>query len=422
MQSTFIQNSMFLNLSLLVRAANTTFNEATESSQTVLQCNDIRHCRTLQSIIYGCFSTVFLCTWTALHLDAPYPPLLRRVRWMMVALVAPEIIFMNAFYDWTISSDLLKKILKNYPKCGWTETHAQFVRMGGFRLVDANGKMFRDCVKNGTINLPKVSKDEILGRSKGDLIAKSFAVIQTAWFVAQCICRRSQDLLLTELEITTLAHTLISFFIYFFWWHKPYEVTIPIEVPFKERRPEAIRGRDYNVEPRGGSYTNRNDYIQVPQTSNGIPSTSPPLSWYTRLGIKTLSVSEPKQLSILGRIVLSTIYFIVGGAFGAMHCLTWNSAFPTRTETHTWQISSSAVTVIGGTTLVYLINDSEVDCFLHRNVTAGRLVGKILFFILISMYCLARISLLILALLQLRALPYAGYETPSWTIFSPHIG
>ncbi|KAM6490660.1 hypothetical protein JOM56_014003 [Amanita muscaria] len=465
---------MFLNPSLLVRAANTTFNAAAESSP-MLQCKDIDHCRTLQGIIFGCFSTVFLCTWTAFHHDIPYPYLLGRVGWMMIALIAPEIVFMSAFKDWTSSSDLLKQILsecrqcyfqpssdnrvpqENYPECEWTETHAQFVRMKGFRLVDADGKTFLDCVKEGAIDLPKVSEDEILARSKGDPTAKIITVIQTAWFVFQCIHRRRQHLLVTQLEITTLAHTLINFFIYFFWWHKPYGVALPIEVPFKERRPETIGERDGKVESEG------NDNIQVPQTteigenptqppplsnddpsrtsdkglsvaskssddkgpaaaankelkfdveaSNGTTSTPPKLSWYTRLGIKTFSVSETEQLSIPGRIVLNTIWFIVGSGFGAMHCLAWNSVFPTRAEQLIWQVSSLIVTVFGGTTLINDIWDKLPD-----------LVGIILFFVIYLLYCAARLSLLVLALLQLRALPYAAYETPSWTIFYPHIG
>ncbi|KAM6490665.1 hypothetical protein JOM56_014008 [Amanita muscaria] len=451
---------MFLSPSLLVRAANTTFNAAVESS-LILQCNDIRDCRTLQSIIYGCFSTVFLCTWTALHLDVVYPSrLFRRVGWMMIALIAPELVLAKAFNDWRHTSNLLAKILKNYPECGWTETHAQFVRMGGFRL---NEKTFLDCVKDGTIDLPKVSKDEILARSKGDSIAKTITVIQTAWFVFQCIHRRSQDLLLTELEITTLAHTLINFFIYFCWWHKPYGVALPIEVPFKERRPETIGERDEKVESKRGS-SDGNEIIQVPQTTEigenptqpppnddpsrtsekGVPvatkssddkspvaaaykevksdvearnSTSPQLSWYTRLGIKTFSVSEAEQLSIHGRTVVSIIYFIVGGAFGAMHCLAWNSTFPTRAEQLTWQVSSLIVVVIGGTSLASVIHEREIS----NNEALVILFGMFAVFLL-PLYCLARVSLFVLALLQLRALPYAAYATPSWTIFYPHIG
>ncbi|KIL54021.1 hypothetical protein M378DRAFT_174482 [Amanita muscaria Koide BX008] len=369
---------------------------------------------------------------------------------MVLALIAPEGFFMRSFFHWTESSDLLKKILKNYPECGWTETHAQFVVMGGFRLVDGNGRTFLNRVKDGTIDLPKVSKDEILARSKGDLTAKIITVIQTAWFVFQCIHRRSQHLLLTQLEITTLAHTLINFFIYFFWWHKPYGVALPIEVPFKERLPETIGERDGKVESEGNDRENptqppriynddprRTSEIGLPvatksnddkgpaaaankelksdvEASNDTPSTLPQLSWYTRLGIKTFSVSNANQLSIPGRTVLSTIWFIVGGGFGAMHCLAWNSAFPTRAEQLIWQVSSLIVTVFGGITLMMIING------LYTRVT--NLVGAILLIVIVLMYCAARISLLVLALLQLRSLPYAGYETPSWSIFYPHIG
>jgi hypothetical protein len=30
-------------------------------------CNDINNCRTISSIVWSCFSTIFLCTWVSLH-------------------------------------------------------------------------------------------------------------------------------------------------------------------------------------------------------------------------------------------------------------------------------------------------------------------------------------------------------------------
>src|SRR6266550_3123053 len=33
------------------------------ASHVSQECKDINHCRTLQNIIYTCFSTIFLCTW-----------------------------------------------------------------------------------------------------------------------------------------------------------------------------------------------------------------------------------------------------------------------------------------------------------------------------------------------------------------------
>ena len=81
-------------------------------------CNDVHDCRTVPSIVFNCASTIFLCTWVALHLDVPDDPweawwerLLSRIGWMMLALLAPELILLWAFYDWGDSStDLMRKL------------------------------------------------------------------------------------------------------------------------------------------------------------------------------------------------------------------------------------------------------------------------------------------------------------------------
>jgi hypothetical protein len=88
---------------------------ATSSSTT---CNDIHDCRTVPSIIFNCASTIFFCTWIALHLDVPENPWeawwkspLRRIGWMIIALLAPEVVLLAAFGDWADSSDdLMRKV------------------------------------------------------------------------------------------------------------------------------------------------------------------------------------------------------------------------------------------------------------------------------------------------------------------------
>lgn len=494
---------MLLDPLLVVRAANATFNGTADSSPT-LQCKDIDNCRTLPSIVYGCLSTVFLCTWTALHLNVPREPKkpnpLRRVWTMLGALLGPEVVFAFAFGDWTDSSEMLRKILEYSPTCGWTETHAQFAVMGGFRIKYADGetelmreeKLF-DCVKDGTIDLPHISEAQILERSKADPIAKTLTVLQTAWFVIQCIHRGSQRLPLTELEITTLGHTLINFFIYWFWWYKPLGISFPIDVPSKKPRPQKnylaeAEGQDEKKESKQNSSDNVITQFLKPDNSDqgegrsdalddvlsfmsheGYPApqiaptteveekfpptlddrgkaperdiladfklsddkstpnepkvdveaaevTPPRFSLYTRIGIKAFSV-DADTLSPLGLIVLNIIFFIIGGSFGAMHCLAWNSQFPTRAEQYLWQISSLIVTIIGGTVMVMAVNISDEGDYWESEKKPGPWIAIVISFI----YSSARISLLILALLQLRALPYAAYVTPSWSMFYPHI-
>ena len=106
---------MILDPSLLaLRAANATLNIAATMPHQQ-QCTDIDHCRTLQSIIHTCLSTIFLCTWAALHLNVPEDPEnvtpLRHLWFMLGALVGPEVVLSFALGDWSNGSAMLEKIL-----------------------------------------------------------------------------------------------------------------------------------------------------------------------------------------------------------------------------------------------------------------------------------------------------------------------
>jgi hypothetical protein len=46
-----------------------TFDEATAPSS----CKDYDNCRSLLSIIWSCITTIFVCTWVAVHPNVPEP-------------------------------------------------------------------------------------------------------------------------------------------------------------------------------------------------------------------------------------------------------------------------------------------------------------------------------------------------------------
>lgn len=71
---------------------------------------------------------------------------------------------------------------------------------------------------------------QINDRSKRDLLAKSFVVLQTSWFIIQCIARHAKGLDITELELVTLAYAVLNGAMYICWWHKPLDVECPIVV------------------------------------------------------------------------------------------------------------------------------------------------------------------------------------------------
>lgn len=96
---------------------------STSPLSAMMVCDDINRCRTLSSIIISCASTVFLCTWVSLHPDVPDDPyepwwkirnydgiLKNRVAMGLLALLAPEVILMEAFGDWVHSCEGLMAV------------------------------------------------------------------------------------------------------------------------------------------------------------------------------------------------------------------------------------------------------------------------------------------------------------------------
>ena len=75
------------------------------SSNNSSACKDIDNCRTVRGIIWGCLSTIFLCTYVSYHPDV----LEYRLGWlgniattissMIVAALVPEIVIMKAASD-----------------------------------------------------------------------------------------------------------------------------------------------------------------------------------------------------------------------------------------------------------------------------------------------------------------------------------
>jgi hypothetical protein len=55
-------------------------------------------------------------------------------------------------------------------------------------------------------------------------LAKTLTCIQAVWFCSQCIARMNAGMAISLLELNTYAHCVSAFFIYGFWWHKPYDI------------------------------------------------------------------------------------------------------------------------------------------------------------------------------------------------------
>ena len=97
--------------------------------------------------------------------------------------------------------------------------------------------------------LRKISEEDIKDRSKGDIFSKLIAILQTTWFILQCIARGQQKLTLTELELVTLALASLNAITYVFLWHKPLGVQVPIRIYFETEAVEKFYVEDARAEP-----------------------------------------------------------------------------------------------------------------------------------------------------------------------------
>ena len=68
-----------------------------------------------------------------------------------------------------------------------------------------------DHLRTGEFEFTMPTEEEIKDKGEGNWLAKAFVLIQTTWFVVQCIARAIRHLPVTELEIGSLAYTTKSF-------------------------------------------------------------------------------------------------------------------------------------------------------------------------------------------------------------------
>ena len=127
----------------------------------------------------------------------------------------------------------------------WTLKHGHFLEMGGFILVDPEKEDVAPNEQQRTvltfdyfkahwdIKIPKITAAAIEDRSKGDALSKIIAIFQTTWFIIQYIARGQQGLVLTELELVTLALASLNAVTFAIWWHKPLGVQDPVRIYLK---------------------------------------------------------------------------------------------------------------------------------------------------------------------------------------------
>jgi len=134
------------------------------------------------------------------------------------------------------ASDVVKVHATSTPAVEGTNTDAEKGPAPGNKAELNEGRvtiltleMLRELVKDPEFRI-QITEKEIADRSKGDGLAKIILILQSSWFMFQCIARRAQGLGLTQLELTTLALASLNGITFILWWYKPLGVEAPVRV------------------------------------------------------------------------------------------------------------------------------------------------------------------------------------------------
>ena len=264
------------------------------------------------------------------------------------------------------------------------------------------------------------TKAEIEDRGKSDWLAKSIVLLQTSWFIMQCIARAREHLSVTHLEIVTVAYAAINFVIYIFWWNKPLNVNRPVRV-FRKLEPSAVLDGD---QPHRSE---KSDWMERRLTLEAICEGLETQFILIVTGEGDVDLSREDRIPRFwaddqrGEYYSTAVFIVlqVGVCFGAVHCIAWDFLFPTHTELLMWRISSVAITALPiyiflMTLLGNWLSNMDFDKSSATVLYVGPLSGCLL-------YIIARMVTLALALTSLRGLPSGAYETVHWTTLLPHV-
>ncbi|KAF4565314.1 hypothetical protein EYR36_001884 [Pleurotus pulmonarius] len=320
--------------------------------------------------------------------------------------------------------------------------------MGGIVVIRADGQSAtahpRDFVFPDPVNIPRplawpsVALKEIKDKSKGDALAKAIIVLQTSYFLIQLFARVAQRLTITKLEIMTLAYALLCGILYLFWWHKPYNVQLPIFI-----RPEFERGFSQLC-------TNPDDQPNPDNQSSSVDCTKHHLTRIFNggfiLDLHNYIIGEHLQVlkglhdadtelcnatsTSLHRTAMASS-LVTATAFGGVHCIAWEFEFTTHAERLVWDISAMLIASIPIVWTVLVLLRRIVDKMKGRDHCRGgmrnwvlamlRVVLSVLLLVVVCAYFTCRIILIVQSFMLLRDLSPGARAVVDWSSLIPHI-
>ncbi|KAF7979532.1 hypothetical protein HWV62_42118 [Athelia sp. TMB] len=290
----------------------------------------------------------------------------------------------------------------------WKIVHAFFVIMGGYYFYSKKGPRHPlspaavvQLVRRGHLVAP--TADELANQSKGDALSKGVAILQTLWFVMQCIARRIEHLPVTSLEVMTLAYTVITVAMYVVWWDKPLNISCAVRVPEEEMD-------KYKADEAESVWEQILAYVM------GFQDGSVDLRQCTRVPTFWAGNADGNDA-----VIADVVALLVAMVFGAVHCIAWFDSSQSHFEQQLWRASAIAIiTTPAALVLVFLLGYLLENVSLLSDEFGTTAVG-LLWVLLALIYATARLALIVISFTSLSMLPVAAYQTVQWTTFVPHI-
>lgn len=311
-----------------------------------------------------------------------------------------------------------------------------FADMGGVRVnlkddeFPVTSKHIYVLFKLGLIKLDAIKPAAIEDRSKADGSAKLFTIVQTGWFILQCLARLLQHNSLTTLELSTIAFVVCTIGTNIMWWAKPKDVIVPVvlnidctlESLLAMAEPQIL---DAKSEATNWKWSPLEKFDDL--RPNFIVDAGQYLPW-----ARSYKFSQPSQkirfrndrLPPLERDwALNLFLSVLSLSFGAVYVAGWNISFPTHIELIIWRICTAMLFF-----LVIAFWSVDVGVALHQRKKKVAGIRKVALppvqmafcAVIVVVYVTIRIYLLIEPIVCLRSLPAVAFTTVNWSSFFPH--
>ncbi|KZP16874.1 hypothetical protein FIBSPDRAFT_690964, partial [Athelia psychrophila] len=308
----------------------------------------------------------------------------------------------------------------------WTIVHCFFVQMDGFYLYGTDGKPIRplsgeDIVRLAEHRYVPPPQEELEDKSKGDWVSKGLAMVQTLWFIAQCIARRLQHLSITQIEVVTLSYCVINMVVYACWWYKPLSVDLPIRVDITKFREQKQSIHADSQEEKQSAHADSQEEKQSALADRAqtvlADRAQTALADRARAALADRAEAALRTLSVWYEFARQTFLYLffngIGAGFGALHFVPWSDPFPSHTQHIFWRVC--CVVLVVTPTMAPIV---KLGLMLTKKL--GKRCMMLLAGLFALLYLFARLVTMVISFTTLGSLPPTATDTVQWTRFIPH--